>query len=542
MRRFWWFLCHGVGLAPLVLLVTSAAVAASDRGPMPGSALETFTLPGPSANGGMWFPDLQDSFPGVDWQTLDRLYIPAAHYRNVRLGNLPLRSAARPLVITNIGGQVRIGGLGFSSYNFVIEGGSYWQLTGRYDASAATGDAAFPGHDAGYGQSRDRYGFLLDDAFEDAGNSGIGIGGGATNFDVAYLEIRHVGFAGMLVKTDNDGDAHMENVSIHDNYIHDTGSEGVYFGSTQALPQHKISGLRFFNNRIVRVGTEALQLGQLGGGSEIYNNVFLHGAIGWKRPFGPFQDNNTQIGAREGDLSIHHNVFIGGASKFFILFDQTAPGDVHAADHVVRFENNYFSHSRSFGMYFHSMSDGLSRFRFADNVFREIQFHYDELNPTATDFNTVFRIFNTQNPIEIVNNRWSGSQPLVQSAGTNVTSSGNVNEATEPLRFAASGFPAGFDHFRLELWADETLDGAPIVYHLGDFVMFDRVLYENVETVSHTGKRPDLHPATWQPRNLPVDDLRLAAGSAYTGIGLLDALDVVFADGFEAGDLSAWSP
>jgi hypothetical protein len=28
-----------------------------------------------------------------------------------------------------------------------------------------------------------------------------------------------VGFAGMTMKTDDDGDAHMQGVSLHDNYI-----------------------------------------------------------------------------------------------------------------------------------------------------------------------------------------------------------------------------------------------------------------------------------------------------------------------------------
>ncbi len=506
-----------------------------------GEPLATFTLPGPSGNGGMWYPDLQASFPDVDWQTLDRLYLPAAHYRNILLGNLPQRSAERPLVLTNLGGQVRVGGLGFSSYTFILGGGSNWILTGEYDAQAATGHTDFRGHERGYVMSRDRYGFLIDDAFEDEGGSGLGIGGGATDFEVSFVEIRHVGFAGMLVKTDDDGDAHMENVVIRDNYIHDVGSEGVYFGSTQSHPQHKITGLRFYNNRIVRAGTESLQLGQLGGDSQVYNNVFLHGSIGWKNPFGPFQDNHTQIGAREGDVWIHHNVFIGGASKFFILFDQTAPGDNHSSAHLVRFEDNYFSHSRSFGAYFHSMSDGASRFRFADNVFREIDFHYDELDPGATDFNTVFRIFNTQNPIEITNNRWSGTQPLIQAAGSNITDSGNVNEATEPLTFAGSGFPDDFDHFRLELWDAETLNGDPLVYEQGDFVMYGGALFENIEPGTHSGKQPDLHPDTWRPRPLPPDDLRLAPSSPYAGIGLLDTLDLVFADGFESGDTAAWS-
>ena len=90
----------------------------------------TFTLPTPAPGSGIWYTDLQASFPAVDWSDLDRLYIPSGHYPNLLLGGLPLRTADDPLVITNTGGQVRIGGLGFSSDVVVIRGGSNWALTG----------------------------------------------------------------------------------------------------------------------------------------------------------------------------------------------------------------------------------------------------------------------------------------------------------------------------------------------------------------------------------------------------------------------------
>src|SRR5687768_17212157 len=83
-----------------------------DDGGVPGSCdpfgrygvpQTTFTLPVPG-NGNLAFNDIQAAFPDVDWMTLDRLYIPAGSYRTVRLDNLPVRSAERPLVITNLGG------------------------------------------------------------------------------------------------------------------------------------------------------------------------------------------------------------------------------------------------------------------------------------------------------------------------------------------------------------------------------------------------------------------------------------------------------
>ncbi|MEM8931641.1 MAG: hypothetical protein AAGE94_10715 [Acidobacteriota bacterium] len=515
-----------------VIVLAAPAVAA------PG--LSTFTLPLPSPGNGMYHPDVQSSFPSVDWTTLDRLYLPAGHFKFIRLGNLPMRTAEHPLVITNQGGQVRVGGLGHY-YNFVIGGGTHWRLTGRYDADAATGDAGFPGHAGGYANSRDRYGILIDDSRGDEGPSGLAVGGGASDFELDFLEIRHVGFAGMLIKTDDDGDATMANVRIHDNYIHDVGSEGFYIGSTQGEPQHTFTGLRLYNNRVIRTGTEALQLGQLGDDCEIFNNVFLFGAIDWKNPFQNFQDNNTQHGGRFGDISIHHNLFIGGASHFLIFFGQDRTGDTHTPGDTQRIEHNYFSHGRNTGVYVHSAGDGVSTYRFADNAFRELDFQYGELNPSATDHDAIFRIFNTANPIELVDNRWQGGETFAHiTGGASVTQSGNVNGPIAPVDFIDSGFPADFDYLRLEIWTDVTSSGDPVEYQTGDYVSHEGALYRAL--VTHTDQIPP-HAATWQALPMPADDVRLTLASPFQHHGLLDNPGslALFTNGFETGTTDAWS-
>ncbi|MEO1366133.1 MAG: right-handed parallel beta-helix repeat-containing protein, partial [Acidobacteriota bacterium] len=349
--------------ASVLVAATSAFAAPPPR----GGGLETFTLPAPSPGGGLYFGDLQSTFPDVDWDTLDRLYLPAGHWSALLLGNLPTRTADRPLVITNLGGQVKIGGLGAGSHAILILGGSHWRLTGRFDPVAQTGDTNFRGHRGGYAGSAGQYGIFIDDAFESTGDSGLTIAGGATNFEIDFIEITRVGFAGALVKTDDQGDAHMSEVRFHDNYVHDTGSEGLYFGSTQSPPQHKFPNLKIYNNRIVRTGTEAIQLGQVGRGSEIHNNVILFGALDWKNPFQPFQDNAGQFGVREGDVSFHHNILIGGAASFFQFFPQPRDGDTHLPGDEIVFHDNYFSHSRNFGAYVHAQSDLITEFVFRDN-------------------------------------------------------------------------------------------------------------------------------------------------------------------------------
>ncbi|MEM9556835.1 MAG: hypothetical protein AAGC60_21425 [Acidobacteriota bacterium] len=532
---------HRSRVALSASLIAGLVLALAAASPVRAGTLETLLLPEPSPGQGLYYPDVQASFPGVDWQTLDRLYLPAGHWKFLRLGNLPQRTPGDELVITNHGGQVRVGGLGHY-YNFVVGGGSHWILSGRSDPASGIGDAAFPGHAEGYAHSRDRYGILIDDAFESEGESGLAVGGGATAYTIEFLEVREVGFAGLLLKTDDDGDAHMDDVTLRDLYIHDVGSEGIYLGSTQSAPQHKFRRLEIVNNRIVRTGTEALQVGQLADGSTIHHNVIAFGAIDWKNPFQNFQDNNTQYATRGGDTSVHHNLVVGGASHFLILFGQDRAGDPHDPSHVAAFEDNYFSHVRNVGVYVHSSADATTTYRFARNAFRAIDFQYDELDPGATNHQRVFRIFNVDNPIELVDNRWQGSQQLYAAAGSNVVATGNVNEAIPAVHFVDWGLPAGFDPLRLETWTDVTIHGDPVVYTEGDIVSHLGDLYLNVEPGTHTNKLPPDHPITWQPLPPPADDYRLAPTSPFQGLGLLDVVSgVVFADGFERGDLTAWS-
>ncbi len=521
--------------------------------PVPGLAqtLQTFTLPVTNPANGAYYPDIQASFPSVQWATLDRLYLPAGQYKFLRIGNLPVRSASRPLVITNLGGQVRIGGLGHY-YVFPIGGGSNWRLTGHYDAAAATGDAAYQGHAGGaYATSRGRYGILVDDGRienedgTDTGYSGVSVGGGATDFEIDFIEVTRVGFAGIVLKTDNNGDAHMRNVRIHDTYVHDTGSEGFYIGSTQAQPQHRIEGLKFYNNRVVRTGTEMFQLGQAGGGSDIHHNVFMLGALDWKSPFQSFQDNAIQLSPRAGSLRFRNNIVIGGAGSLLNMLGANITGDPHAAGDLVELSDNVWSHSRHFGLYVARLTDGVTNYRFERNSVSNIVFTYTELTPGTTNYNQVFRmgsgtgVANT-NPIALRDNRWQGPQVFVfnwtnpnQTVG-NVTSTGNTNVTTMPSpRFVDSGFPEGFDWFRIEQWGRQTPAGAAITYQPGDYATYQGKLYRSIATAAHSGQRPDQNPTTWQLQPDPADDLRLAADSPVQGVGLLDGLGAIFAHGFE---------
>jgi hypothetical protein len=500
-----------------------------------GSADLVVAIPAPAEEGAaIYVQDVQAAFPDVDWQAVDRLTIPAGHWRSLFLGNLPQRSKDDPLVITNAGGQVRIGGLG-ANYNVSIVGGSGWVLTGRYDPASGTGDAAFPGHGGcDYAGARGRYGIFVDGELDGA-PMGVAVGGRATAFELDMIEVTRVNFAGVMLKTDDDGDATMSDVDVHDLYIHDVASEGMYIGSTQQQPQHTLERLHVWNNRVLRTGTEAFQAGQLGDGCEIHNNVFALASLDWKDPFQAYQDGGVQLGFRHGSSSFHHNVVAGAAGTMLAFFPQPVDGDAHAAGDRVRVHDNLLSDGRNLAGYVFPQHDGVTAYDFERNAFRAFTYSYDEIDPDGTPPSFLVHTFNESAPIAFIDNVWDADRGLVNalpdgngaSAGGNVTGSGNAPGSVPPARFVDfMGWEDGTDPLLLEEWTATSgpLGGAPVEYQPGDFVMHQGELYRSIAGGPTSGLVPPEHPEAWQHLPLPVDDVRLAPGSAHVGIGLLDTV------------------
>jgi len=488
-----------------------------------GEPAATFTLP---SSGGdppsLSYADVQASFPEVDWSALDRLYLPAGTYQRIQLGNLPDRAPERPLVITNLGGQVKAGGFD-AGHPMVIGGGTNWVLTGRYDPVSQTGDAAFVGHAEGaFAGSQGSYGILLDDAFSREGASGLAIGGFASAFEVDMIEIARAEFAGMLVKTDDQGDALMADVRLHDLYVHDVGSEGLYLGSTQAQPQHAFERLRIYDSRFLRTGTEALQVGQLGDDCEIHHNVLGPGAIRWRSAFADYQNGNVQFGQRYGSSSFHHNLVIGTGDLFVEFFPQPVPGDEHGAADEVVFADNYFADSSLSGVYTHADANSVT-VRFERNVFRGFSFDYDEVYPDQSEPEAIFAVgSNTENPHVLRDNRHDSPYLFIQWIFDSVTEENNVPGSVPRPLFRDFTLPEIEEDFRrVEWWTDVVTrhpDMPARTYDAGDFVMHGGRLYEALR--SSTGAVPSEHPEDWEDLGLPPDDVRLAPGSPHGGLGV----------------------
>ena len=483
----------------------------------------TFTLPVPDGElPALYHPELTDEFPDVDFTTLDRLYLPAGEYRSVLLGGLPERSAERPLVITNAGGQVRVGG-DAANYVFVINGGSNWVLTGRYDEAGETGDADFPGHAEGdFAHSQGSYGIFIDDAFSKEGLSGLAIGGGATDFELEMLEVTRAEFAGIIAKTDDDGDATMHNVRVHDVYIHDVGSEGIYFGSTQAQPQHSFENLKIYDNRFLRTGTEALQVGQQGDGTEIHHNVLGPAAIRWRSAFQQYQDGNVQYGQRYGSSSFHHNIVIGTGDLFVEFFPTPVDGDPSSAGEEVSFTDNYFSDTSSSGVYTHADETGVT-VRFEHNLFRGFYFDYDSVYPDATEPVQVFGVgSNTLNPHVLRDNVNDSPYPFIMWLFDSVTNENNVSETIPPVKFRDfMNEDIDANVRRVEWWTDRATlhpDQAVVRYEAGAYVMHLGTLYR--AKIDNEEAPPDSSPDAWEALPPPADDVRLSDDSPHSGLGL----------------------
>lgn len=474
-----------------------------------GAPALTFVLP-PNGSS-LAYDDVQAKFPNVDWQALDRLYLPAGVYTQIMLGNLPDRSADHPLIITNQGGQVQIGPAPTANYIWSFSGGSHWILTGRYDPMSQTGDVNFPGHACGaYAESR--YGIVSDDAFAfDAPYLHMGLAvTDASDFEIEYVEVKRSGFAGIRLLNQHDQVVRvMANVRVHDTYVHDTGGEGYYFGWTGTPPSNLMPGLQIYNNRLLRTGNEALQIQDLGDGSRVYNNTIVAGGLHWlDNGLGRYQDNNSQILVREGQIEIDHNIFVDGAGTLVNFFSSPETGD---GPRHVTFHDNYFANTLDLGLYLNGTSDAQSSFAFDRNTFRGAEFGYTPIDAAATDPKVLFGINNQMAaPITFTNNTWEGGDKLVNTSATITMDATNENGPVPELPFQ---YQRAGHH--LTAWVPTVTvsdPDHPAAFREGDVVSYGAAPDFYMATGATTSTDVPGASGLWMKLAPPADDLRTSTG------------------------------
>ncbi|MCA9577014.1 MAG: right-handed parallel beta-helix repeat-containing protein [Polyangiales bacterium] len=252
----------------------------------------------------------------LGFQPGDRVCVTAGEREFLRFQHVQ-GSADEPVVILNCGGLVRIHNT-TRAYALVFEEDSrFFHLTG-------TGDPDLT------------YGFEVSaPAREPYPGVGLWLNGRSTNYEVDHVEVHDTGFAGVMSKTDPfcDGSADQgtftqRNVWLHDLFVHDTGGEGFYIGSTQANGHsiqcngspvvhqpHFLEGIALTDSRIERTGWDGAQIGMAQADCLVARNIIAD--VGLERV--DQQNQGLQIGSFSA-CEIHENVLLRGpANGIFII-------------------------------------------------------------------------------------------------------------------------------------------------------------------------------------------------------------------------------
>lgn len=153
-----------------------------------------------------------------------------------------------------------------------------------------------------------------------SGLRGIEVTGRSSDVSLSFLEIHDVAFAGIMVKQDPGCDPATSypqlvyrNISVHDNYVHDCGGEGMYVGFSFYLDDrcpsnpdagyaHPIEGLRIYNNLVERCAWDGIQVGSSPVDVDIFDNVIVDAGLGG-------------TGAKSGDTGVGVQIGAGTTGR-----------------------------------------------------------------------------------------------------------------------------------------------------------------------------------------------------------------------------------
>ena len=227
----------------------------------------------------------------------------------IEYGNLLFRNLEgtydQRIVIRNCGGVARINATG-KNFGIKTENSKFFRITG--------------------GDVKGEYGIIVT-----GGTMGITLQHLSTNFDVDHIEIQNSGFAGIMAKTDPGcdpatwrGNFVMQGVALHNNYIHDTGGEGIYAGNSffasgvntpcgKQYP-HEVRYIRIFGNVVKNTGWDGIQLGSATHGASVHTNVIENYGTENINP----QNSGIQIGEGTGGVC-YNNLIKGGTGNGMVI-------------------------------------------------------------------------------------------------------------------------------------------------------------------------------------------------------------------------------
>lgn len=200
----------------------------------------------------------------------DTLYIAAGNRKYLEIKNF-LGTPGNPIVVINSGGEVIIDTDNY--FGISIQNCRYFKFTGTGDPNQT-------------------YGFKIKQV---TNGGGMGIGYLSSDFEIDHVSIENTLIAGIYAKTDPDctsasvrGTFTQYNTIIHDNYIANTGNEGLYIGSSKYFGQtvqcngkdtilmpSLLDGVKIYNNIVKYSGWDGIQVGSASKNCQIYNNTIL---------------------------------------------------------------------------------------------------------------------------------------------------------------------------------------------------------------------------------------------------------------------------
>jgi len=271
---------------------------------------------------------------GVDGTALgiapgDVVCLMAGSYDYIRFRELR-GTAAAPIVIKNCGGVVDVANSD-RGYGVDFQGSSaFFHITGT-------------------GEDSLEYGIRISASRSGPDYSAMGLWflDKSTNYEADHIEVHDTGFAGVMAKTDPlcDGSADQgtftqRDVHIHHMWVHDTGGEAFYVGSTQSDGQniscggvtmrrqpHFLEGVELDHNLVEDTEWDGMQVGMARANCRVHHNVIRR--VGTADEL--YQQQGLQIGTFSACDVRANDLREGPAMGIIVL----GAGDSTFADNVI---------------------------------------------------------------------------------------------------------------------------------------------------------------------------------------------------------------
>ena len=460
-----------------------------------------------------------------------KLFIWRGNYERIYLdgnsGMVTSTIASEPLIITNLGGQVKWGESyrqdqyrGFEIYNI-----DHLFISGEYNLNLGTGHPDYLGLQGDLSSTNwiENFGMVGDQKYTSFthGVGGHGFGLKVTSFK--SVKIRGLAtirgfFSGFHIKNELQ-DTRNTAIDIQDCLAGWTKGEGFYLGYNGSQDADMVSHnkVTFNNNVVLFTGAEGLQIDFMSKGSEVKNNFVFKTGCFYQVPFqgGHLQENGIQWSFVEGNISIEDNIFFtANAGNILVGPRYKYSASKTLNNGIVSLSNNLLGPSlRSVGFIFPGDDEGKLQYRINNNVIDSIAVPdaNDAYVFSKNEESAFINSGNSTNPIFLENNIFPEGKSLVVTTlgdGSNLISDkgSKQQKAPELLLHKNFGFePREMLKFR-GIWLtgkynDQVENFGAISYFKGDMVfMIEKNKTEYFRCIKdHASvKKPSLESTFWE--------------------------------------------